>query len=127
MVPDEGESRGGCATRRGVAAVRVDGVGGKEDHPTRRLVGADVGPGVRADDRARSDDERVPGGERDVTAVDAQDLLPPLEVEEREEVVGVCPPRRRVRSPAHPVFDADRGESGRPGEVDERDGPARHR
>ena len=54
-------------------------------------------------------------------ARDAQDVLPLLEVQEREEVVGVRPVARRVGMRAHPVVDPDRGQPRRTGEVDERD------
>ena len=126
--PTKGDSRGWVRHEtRGAAAVGSIGVGREEDHPARRLGGVDVGLGARGDDRARSDDEGVPGSERDVTAVDAQDLVALLEVEEREEVVRVGAPLGRVRSRTHPVLDPDGGQSGCSGEVDERDGRTRRR
>ena len=74
---------------------RVDRVGREEDHPASRRR-----PSCRCagrDHRAGSDDEGVPGRERTVTAVDAQGVVAVLEVEEREEVVGVRPPAPRGR------------------------------
>ena len=82
----------------------------------RPVDGATTAPGATT--------KASPRGQRDVTAVDAQDVLALLEVEEHEEVVGVRSPLRRVRSCTHPVIDPDGGQSGRSGEVDERDDPA---
>ena len=99
--PTKGDSGGGCATRRGCGGRRVDGVGGKEDHPARRLVGVDVGPGVRATTAPGATTNAFPAASA-TSRPSTRRTCSPRSREKSARKSWACVPRRRVRSTAPP-------------------------